>query len=381
LGRAVSDSPASSGPPRALRVEGDHAWARLLETLPTAHLLQSASWGEFKSHYGWRPERWAWKDSSGRALAAAQVLRRWWPADRRWTSILYCPRGPAMDWADRPLARAVLLDLAGEAAGSRTVMIKIEPDAVASDESEGLLREAGWSRSDQSVQFNSTMLLDVQRDDDELLAAMKAKTRYNIRLAEKRGVVVRPGTGVADFDRLYALYAETSVRNGFVIRPRDYYIRAWGGFIGSGLAQPFLAEIAGEAVAGLIAYRFGRRAWYLYGMSSSAHREAMPNHALQWAAIRWARRRLHHLRFLGRSGGTRPGRPVVGGLSLQGRLWRPPRPPGRFVGLFGAARRLPPVHRSLAAPVGMDPEATAGSNAPPAGPGGVRGSRARGHEE
>jgi hypothetical protein len=55
------------------------------------------------------------------------------------------------------------------------------------------------------------------------------------------------------------------------------------------MAQPFLAEVDGQAVAGLIAYRYGRRAWYLYGMSSSAHREAMPNHALQWAAIRWAR--------------------------------------------------------------------------------------------
>jgi lipid II:glycine glycyltransferase (peptidoglycan interpeptide bridge formation enzyme) len=125
-------------------------------------------------------------------------------------------------------------------------------------------------------------------NDNRPYVGYEIESQY-VRLAEKRGVVVRPGTGVADFDRLYALYAETSVRNGFVIRPRDYYIRAWGGFIGSGLAQPFLAEIAGEAVAGLIAYRFGRRAWYLYGMSSSAHRESMPNHALQWAAIRWAR--------------------------------------------------------------------------------------------
>jgi lipid II:glycine glycyltransferase (peptidoglycan interpeptide bridge formation enzyme) len=274
--------------PERQRVEGDGEWTRILESLPAPHLLQSAAWGEFKSHYGWTPERWVWKSSGGTPLAAAQVLRRWGPGSRRWTSVLYCPRGPAMDWTDRRLAEAVLRDLARWAAESPTTMIKIEPDAVASPEAEDVLRRGGWLRSSHPVQFNSTMLLDLRQSDDEMLAGMKAKTRYNIRLAQKRGVIVRPGTA-ADIDRLYALYAETSVRDGFVIRPRDYYGRAWTGFIAAGLAQPFLAEVDGEAVAGLIAFRFGRRAWYLYGMSGSAHREAMPNHALQWAAIRWAR--------------------------------------------------------------------------------------------
>ena len=271
------------------RVEGDQTWDRLLEAFGAPHLLQSAAWGEFKSHYGWTPERLAWRDSEGRLRAAAQVLRRWGPGARQWTSVLYCPRGPVMEWTDRPLAQAVLGDLAEWAAESRTTMIKIEPDAVAEPEAEALLRLGGWRRSPTPVQFNSTMVLDVRRADDELLAAMKSKTRYNIRLAEKRDVIVRPGGSEDDFDRLYDLYAETSVRDGFVIRQRDYYLRAWAGFIGPGMAQPFLAEVNGQAVAGLIVYRFGRRAWYLYGMSSSSHREAMPNHALQWAALRWAR--------------------------------------------------------------------------------------------
>ena len=271
------------------KVEGDHAWARLLEGMPSAHLLQSATWGGFKTHYGWTPERWAWNDSRGEPVAAAQVLRRWWPAGRQWASILYCPRGPALDWADEAVARRVLQDLASLAAGQRTVVIKIEPDVAASDQAKALLLGTGWAPSAQPVQFGSTMVLDLRGSEDELLAGMKPKTRYNIRLAEKRGVVVRPGTAGEDFDRLYELYAETAVRDGFVIRPRNYYLRAWGDFVAAGLAQPFLAEIEGRAVAGLIAFRFGARAWYLYGMSGASHREAMPNHALQWAAIRWAR--------------------------------------------------------------------------------------------
>jgi lipid II:glycine glycyltransferase (peptidoglycan interpeptide bridge formation enzyme) len=272
------------------RVEDDSSWDRVLGDLPSPHLLQSAPWGDFKSHYAWSPERWAWSGEDGRPLAAAQLLRRRWPSEQRpWLSILYCPRGPAMDWRRTALARRVLADLAKLASRGRTILVKLEPDTVTSAPLEELMQAAGWRRSAQPVQFSSTMVLALRRPDDELLAAMKPKTRYNIRLAEKRGVVVRPGRGEQDLDRLYALYVETSVRDGFVIRPRDYYRRAWEDFTSSGMAQPLLAEVEGEIVAGLIAFRFGRRAWYLYGMSSSAHREAMPNYALQWAAIRWAR--------------------------------------------------------------------------------------------
>jgi lipid II:glycine glycyltransferase (peptidoglycan interpeptide bridge formation enzyme) len=120
-----------------------------------------------------------------------------------------------------------------------------------------------------------------------LLAGMKQKTRYNLRLAERRGVRVRTG-GLSDLDLLYRLYAETAVRDGFVIRPPAYYREAWGRFIEAGLAQPLLAEVEGEPIGAVIVYRYGRTAWYLYGMSREAHRDKMPNHLLQWHAIQWA---------------------------------------------------------------------------------------------
>ena len=117
---------------------------------------------------------------------------------------------------------------------------------------------------------------------------MKPKTRYNVRLGSKKGVSIRLG-GVEDVDALYAMYDETARRDGFIIRPIDYYRDAWSSLILAKLAQPLIAEIDGEAVAGLIAFRFGSRAWDMYGMSRDAHRDKMPNHLLQWEAIRWAR--------------------------------------------------------------------------------------------
>src|SRR5574342_54174 len=130
--------------------------------------------------------------------------------------------------------------------------------------------------------FRNTVTLDLRLSEADLLARMKQKTRYNVRLAEKKGVHVRPGSP-ADLDLLYRLYAETSVRDGFVIRSADYYREAWGSFIEAGLARPFIAEVEGEPVSALILFRFARTAWYMYGMSREAHREKMPNHLLQWA--------------------------------------------------------------------------------------------------
>jgi peptidoglycan pentaglycine glycine transferase (the first glycine) len=266
------------------------AWDPTLLALPHAHLLQSQLWGDFKRRYGWSPTRWEWRPADSPPVAAAQVLRRAWPnrLGSAAFSVVYVPRGPVVDTTDPALVARVLADLATLAEAPGVLSIQIEPDWEQSPQLEDLLTAAGWFRSNQPVQFGSTMILDLRPDEEALLAGMKAKTRYNIRLAERRGVVVRPGSA-DDLNLLYDLYAETSVRDGFVIRERSYYQRAWGDFLEAGLAHAFVATAEDLAVAGLVAYRFGDRAWFLYGMSSDRHRDRMPNHALQWATIRWAR--------------------------------------------------------------------------------------------
>ena len=276
------------------------AWDDLLLGLPAPHLLQSWAWGAFKERYGWRAERYAWFDAAGAPLAAAQVLRRRGPAG---VSLLYCPRGPALDWTD-PAARVrALSDLAAHAARTRAVALKIDPAIEMARQPAGAdapqavesgppacqaLEELGYLRARDQVQFRNTLTLDLRRGEDELLAAMKQKTRYNIRLAERHGVRVRPAAET-DLPNLYRMYAETALRDRFTIRHQAYYLDVWGGFMRQGLAQAFVAERAGAALAGLVLYRFGPTAWYLYGMSTDQAREHMPNHLLQWEAMRWAR--------------------------------------------------------------------------------------------
>lgn len=282
-------------------IRSSDEWNRRLLSLPRAHLLQSWEWGALKERYGWRAQRLVWQDADGRVVAAVQVLARTLAGG---PAVLYCPRGPVLDWSDASLRSRVLQGLAALASRRSVVFLKIDPDLpagyglpgtqagvddplgqdVASD-----LRRLRWRFSQEQVQFRNTLTLDLDREEEAILAGMKQKTRYNIRLAQRRGVAVRPA-GLDDLALMYRMYAETSLRDRFVIRPQEYYLQAWGDLAAADLAQPFIAEVDGEPVAGLVAYRFGKQAWYLYGMSREAHREDMPNHLLQWEAIRWARR-------------------------------------------------------------------------------------------
>jgi lipid II:glycine glycyltransferase (peptidoglycan interpeptide bridge formation enzyme) len=255
-------------------------WNTTLAALPYRHILQSWEWGQFKSRWGWSPRYFL--NETG--TAAALVLRRTFSLLK--LNILYVPKGPALDYSNPALVDRVLDDLVAVARRDRAIFIKIDPDL--SEPARSILLDRGWRLSAEQIQFRNTMLIDLARSEEDLLAAMKPKTRYNVRLAQKKGVEVRSGN-LGDLDLLYRLYAETAQRDGFIIRPIDYYRDAWGSFIRSGLAHPLIASVDQQAVAGLILFRFADRAWYLYGMSSNLHREMMPNHLLQWEALRWAK--------------------------------------------------------------------------------------------
>jgi len=174
------------------------------------------------------------------------------------------------------------------------IFIKIDPDVCLEDPSHPAaqvitsLASRGWQLSSEQIQFRNTILIDLTREEDELLMAMKSKTRYNVRLAERRGVEVRLG-GPTDLPLFYEMYVETSSRDEFIIRPFAYYRHAWQAFIEANLAHLFIAEYEGLPLAGLILFRFGNKVWYMYGASRDLHRNMMPNHLLQWEAMRWAK--------------------------------------------------------------------------------------------
>jgi peptidoglycan pentaglycine glycine transferase (the first glycine) len=277
-------------------------WNQLVSNLPGKHVLQTWEWGEAKMANGWVPIHKGWYGEKRRVVAAALVLSRGVTVGgvNLPFKVMYLPRGPLLrDWDDPDLRNRVLNDLRTFGSEQRSIFIKMDPEV---EYGRGLptqdgndinpqtsllisdLEHTGWLRSAEQVQFKNTMAIDLRPTTEELLAGMKQKTRYNIRLATRKGVAIRTGT-LADLKLFYQMYAETSIRDKFIIRDENYYLSLWKSFMEAGMAEPLLAEVEGEPVAGLIIFRFAGRAWYMFGMSREVHREKMPNYLLQWEAM------------------------------------------------------------------------------------------------
>jgi lipid II:glycine glycyltransferase (peptidoglycan interpeptide bridge formation enzyme) len=143
----------------------------------------------------------------------------------------------------------------------------------------------------QAIQPARTILLDITPDEQTLLARMKEKWRYNVRLAGRKGVQVRIAQTAEDVQAWYALLQTTGERDQFGIHTLDYYVQAWKLLAEQEQAVLLLAEYEGQLLAGIFVTLFAHEAIYLYGASSNEHRNRMPNYLLQWEAIRWSRQR------------------------------------------------------------------------------------------
>jgi lipid II:glycine glycyltransferase (peptidoglycan interpeptide bridge formation enzyme) len=283
----------------------DEKWDALIADLPGAHLLQTAEWAQVKTEVGWKSYPLAWCDEQQKVIGAALVLVRTMKPGGigPGISIGYIPRGPMLDWSNVSLRRQVIADIQEFSRKNHILFMKIDPEMrlgtgvpgredawedPVGQQAVQQLKDAGWCYSSSQVQFKNTALLSLEGTEEDWLKRMKQKTRYNLRLAERNGVNIRIASEV-EFPQIYKMYAETSVRDGFVIRSENYYLNVWKIFHDRGMLSPLIAEVEGQPVAGLMLFTFGKSAWYLYGMSTALHREKMPNYLLQWEAMRVAK--------------------------------------------------------------------------------------------
>jgi peptidoglycan pentaglycine glycine transferase (the first glycine) len=240
------------------------------------HFLQSWGWGEFKSKFGWDVTRVAAADSA--APAAAQMLIR----RKAGVSVGYIPRGPVS--RDREDGIRLWQAIGREARRQRALFVIVEADEALPA---GLERAARLTAGPAHIQPARTVKVPLL-DDDSLLKQMHQKTRYNVRLAQRRGVTVRRAAHDSEnVDTFYALMQDTAQRNAFGVHERRYYdefLRTFGD-----RAALLFAEIEGRPAAGVIAVCFGDEAIYMYGASSTKDRAHGAGFVIQYEAMRWAR--------------------------------------------------------------------------------------------
>lgn len=259
-------------------------WDACVAAHPNGSLLQTSAWGKLKADFGWEWELVT--DNADAPQAGAVLLFRQLPM--RLGTIAYVPRGPVVNWEDKAQVSALIAQIRTAAKRKRAWALWLEPEAMQGSAAESTLRELGFKESTRTVQPPRTVIIDISGDEQGILAAMKSKTRYNIRLAGRKGVTIRQG-GFEDIDTFYSLMLETGDRDAFGIHNKAYYQRALDLFLPQDQVAMLIAEAEGEALAALLVYAVGNNAWYITGASSNRQRNKMPTYALQWEAIRWAK--------------------------------------------------------------------------------------------
>lgn len=255
------------------------------------NLLQSGLWAAHKKAFGWQPKGFL---VEGHPLI---ILCRKLPKSS--FDFAYAPHGPDLP---RDLQKPEILGKVSRGLkpylSPGTIFIrydlpwKIKPEIPLLQDNTGVVKAPG------DIQPPDTVFLNLEKPEEDLLSGMKQKTRYNLRLAEKRGVIVRE-EGREKLPVWYDLYRETSERDRITIHPEEYYSNLFdlfptGGVEGNNTLRElklYLAYYEEIPIAGIIVSHFGTRATYLYGASSNTHRNLMSSYLLQWEALRAAKAR------------------------------------------------------------------------------------------
>ncbi len=265
---------------RVTRVDDRAIWDAAIDRL-NGSVLQSWRWGEFKSLHGWNPVRFLVSEGDEPICAASILTRAVGPM-----TVLYIPRGPVMHEPRPDAMSALTVAIDNLAREERAVVCFCEPenDRIALPQSGTL----GWERSSIELQPLRTIKVRIHGDDESILEGMKSKTRYNVRLAGRRGVTVREAS-IKEVAAFYEILEETSERDTFGIHSVEYYADMLDAFGND--AALLVAELDGEIAAGAIVLKHGDEAIYMFGASTRKHQRHMPTHLLQFEAMRWARER------------------------------------------------------------------------------------------
>jgi len=251
-------------------------WNKFLENHPNAHLLQMGEWGELKWGFGWKPIRIIQNE------IGAQILFRRLPLG---LTIGYMPK-PVFSNQWSVVSEQFWQKVDSTCKKNHAIFLKIEPDTWTDEFQPSNLPT--FKPSNHNIQPPRTIVISIKEDEEKILAKMKPKCRYNIRLAEKKGIIVRAWDDIPAFHEMMTV---TGGRDNFGVHSLEYYQRAYELFHSKGTCELLVAEYEGKPLASLMVFANGRRAWYVYGASNDHERNRMPTYLLQWLAIRWAKAR------------------------------------------------------------------------------------------
>lgn len=256
---------------------------------PKGHFVKSLKWAEFKKP--WKFENYLSLDDDGNIRGSMLIFISRVPHTK--FTHMYCPRGPVVDDGDAETMKELCDEAKALAKKYNAYELSIDPDITEADTAYiSDLNAVGFvinntKNRPEYLQARYVFRLDLEgKTKEEVFAAFHSKTRYNVRLSERKGVTCRIG-GRDDLSVFREIMVETAVRDGFMARSLKYFEEMYD-ILSPDNLRLYLIEYEGQAIAGAIAIYYGDKLWYLYGASSNRERNRMPNYMMQWEMIQWA---------------------------------------------------------------------------------------------
>lgn len=259
-------------------------WNNFVANSQSGHLMQSCEWGDFKVATGWQVQR-VGLERNGKLIAGAQILLRSLP--RLPFSIAYIPKGPIVDFEDSNALTQLFSVIHQIACNKRAIFLKIEPHLLDNAYFKTTLQKRGFKASTLTNQPRSTIIIDLSKGENSILANMRRKTRQLIHKASREGVEIVQGDA-QDIEQFYSVLKSTGKTKDFSIHHIDFYQQMWQAFQHTNTIQLLLAKYQGEVVAGKMICVYGDKSMHLWGGTSLLGRKMYASYLIQWEAIRWA---------------------------------------------------------------------------------------------
>ena len=269
-------------------------WDNFVQNHKFGDFLQSWEWGEVSKARGNEIHRIAIFDDD-KIIACASIEKYDLPFG---ISYLYVARGPVLAWDEiacgselsKPKEAFILLldEIEKIAQKENALFLRIDPPIEQGWENIGNMKfwqEIGFIKANKEIQPKMVVMLNLDKNEDDLLAQMKSKTRYNTRLCLKKGIKIEESTDLADIDGFYELMQKTGHRGGFSLHPKKNYQEIIEILAPLNMAKIFLAKYKGKLIAANIVSFFGNFATYMHGASDDSFRNLMPTYGLQWKSI------------------------------------------------------------------------------------------------
>lgn len=254
-----------------------------------SHIFQTNEWAKVKNN--WKHEMIILREE-GKIVGSMSILLRKIPIINSY--IMYAPRGFVCDPHNREYIEKLTFEIKKIAKKYKAFLFRLDPDILNEDETfKNLMKSLGYKQNTNIKTINDVVQpkfvyrINIKdKTEEELLQSFKEKTRYNIRLAKKKGVTVREGNK-EDINIFYKILKETGQRDNFFVRDIEYFKRMYD-IMAPKYLKILIAEFENKPIAVSMPVWFGNKLWYLYGGSSNEYRNLMPTYLLQWEMIKLA---------------------------------------------------------------------------------------------